>query len=220
MAVVHNGVIENFRALEERLDERRLQVPVGDRHRGDRPPDRLANSTRRDPASRPSRPIPTQPLVEAVQAALAQLRGTYGLAMVFRDWPDVIIAARLGSPLVIGVGDGEHFIASDASPLAGPHRQDRLPGRPRTGRRHRRLDPRHPPRRGRRRATTCSVLEIDAGQVELGGFPHYMLKEIFEQPESIRNAMRGRLDRDDGDGRVRRAEPHAAATAAASTASC
>ena len=59
------------------------------------------------------------PLVEAVQAALAQLRGTYGLAMVFRDWPDVIVAARLGSPLVIGVGDGEHFIASDGSPLVG-----------------------------------------------------------------------------------------------------
>ncbi len=59
------------------------------------------------------------PLVEAVQAALAQLRGTYGLAMVFRDWPDVIVVARLGSPLVIGVGDGEHFIASDGSPLVG-----------------------------------------------------------------------------------------------------
>jgi glucosamine--fructose-6-phosphate aminotransferase (isomerizing) len=59
------------------------------------------------------------PLVAAVQAALAKLRGTYGLAMVFRDWPDVIIAARLGSPLVIGIGNGEHFIASDGSPLVG-----------------------------------------------------------------------------------------------------
>ena len=66
------------------------------------------------------------PLIEAVQAALAQLHGTYGLAILFRDYPDVMIAARLGSPLVVGVGDGEHFVASDASPLAGRHRQDRL----------------------------------------------------------------------------------------------
>ncbi len=57
--------------------------------------------------------------MSAVRAALAQLRGTYGLAILFRDYPDVIIAARLGSPLVVGVGDGEHFVASDASPLAG-----------------------------------------------------------------------------------------------------
>ena len=62
---------------------------------------------------------PHAPLVAAVQAALAQLRGTYGLGILFRDWPDVIIAARLGSPLVVGIGDGEHYLASDASPLAG-----------------------------------------------------------------------------------------------------
>ena len=60
-----------------------------------------------------------EPLVAAVQAALAQLQGTYGLAVLFRRWPEVLIAARLGSPLIVGVGDGEHFIASDASPLAG-----------------------------------------------------------------------------------------------------
>ena len=60
-----------------------------------------------------------QPLVAAVQAALKQLQGTYGLVVMFRDWPEVLIAARFGSPLIIGVGDGEHFIASDGSPLAG-----------------------------------------------------------------------------------------------------
>ena len=55
----------------------------------------------------------------AVQAALVQLRGTYGLAVMFRDWPEAIVAARLGSPLVIGVGDGGHYLASDGSPLVG-----------------------------------------------------------------------------------------------------
>src|SRR5690606_37797584 len=66
---------------------------------------------------------PHAPLVHAVQKALAQLRGTYGLAIVFRQHPDVLIAARLGSPLVVGVGEGEHFIASDASPLVGHTKQ-------------------------------------------------------------------------------------------------
>ncbi len=130
------------------------------------------------------------PLVEAVQAALAQLRGTYGLAMVFRDWPDVIIVARLGSPLVIGVGDGEHFIASDGSPLVG--HTDRIvyladhelavvtAGSIRVIHRDE-GDVRH----------NVKQLDIDTTQVELGEFPHYMLKEIFEQPE-IRNCRDAR----------------------------
>ena len=65
------------------------------------------------------RPIHTRCWSKRCKPLWRKLRGTYGLAMVFRDWPDVIVAARLGSPLVIGVGDGEHFIASDASPLVG-----------------------------------------------------------------------------------------------------
>src|SRR4249919_284516 len=136
------------------------------------------------------------PLVGAIQAALAQLRGTYGLAMVFRDWPDVIVCARLGSPLVIGVGDGEHFIASDGSPLVGHtdrivylsdheiavvtaqsirviHRDE--------GHVHHNV----------------KLLDVDTTQVELGDYSHYMLKEIFEQPESVTAAMRGRLNREE-----------------------
>ena len=117
VALVHNGVIENFRQVKEQLAE--LGYPCQTATdteviaqlvaseldaRADEPP---------NPADR------FAPLVEAVQAALAQLRGTYGLAMVFRDWPEVIVAARLGSPLVIGIGNGEHYIASDGSPLVG-----------------------------------------------------------------------------------------------------
>jgi glucosamine--fructose-6-phosphate aminotransferase (isomerizing) len=137
-----------------------------------------------------------EPLVRAVQDALRQLRGTYGLAILFREHPDVIIAARLGSPLVVGVGDGEHFVASDASPLVG-HTQRivyladhelavvtadslRVIHRDQGQVKH-----------------NVRALETEASDVELEGYPHYMLKEIFEQPESLQNAMRGRLDRDE-----------------------
>ena len=136
------------------------------------------------------------PLVEAVQAALAQLRGTYGLAMVFRNWPDVIVAARLGSPLVIGIGDGEHFIASDGSPLVGHTNRivyladHELAVVTRNSIRVIHRDEGHV-------RHNVKQLEIDATQVELGGFSHYMLKEIFEQPETVVAAMRGRLNRDE-----------------------
>ncbi len=199
VSLVHNGVIENFRELKQQLAERGYYC-------------KSATDTEvvaqlvaseldaRRPNNKSAAPSPVadqySPLVAAVQAALAQLRGTYGLAMVFRDWPDVIVVARLGSPLVIGVGDDEHFIASDGSPLVGHtdrivyladheiavvtahsirviHRDEG--------------DVNH----------NVKHLDIDTTQVELGGFPHYMLKEIFEQPETVTAAMRGRLNRDE-----------------------
>ena len=136
-----------------------------------------------------------RPLVAAVQEALLQLQGTYGLTILFRDWPEVLIVARLGSPIVLGVGNGEHFVASDASPLAGytdkivylaDHELAVLTA---DSMRiiHRdagHVDPR------------IHTLELKAGDIDTGGYQHYMLKEIFEQPESIENAMRGRLDFD------------------------
>ena len=154
-----------------------------------------------------------------MQAALAQLRGTYGLAMVFRDWPDVIVAARLGSPLVIGIGDGEHFIASDGSPLVGHTNRivyladHELAVVTANSIRVIHRDEGHVRHSEKR-------LEIDATQVELGGFPHYMLKEIFEQPETVhgRDARPAQPRRSHG--RVRRAESHAAAIAERSIASC
>jgi glucosamine--fructose-6-phosphate aminotransferase (isomerizing) len=131
-----------------------------------------------------------------VQAALAQLRGTYGLAMIFRDWPDVIVTARLGSPLVIGIGDGEHFIASDGSPLVGHTDQivyladHELAVVTAHSIRVIHRDQGNVPHNVRQ-------LDIDTSHVELGGYPHYMLKEIFEQPETVQAAMRGRLNRDE-----------------------
>ena len=196
VALVHNGVIENFRELKQQLAERGYYCKSAT------DTEVVAQLVAAELDSRPaaigavSPSDQYAPLVGAVQAALAQLRGTYGLAMVFREWPDVIVAARLGSPLVIGVGDGEHFIASDGSPLVGHtdrivyladhelalvtaqsirviHREE--------GHIHH----------------DVKVLDIDTSQVELGSFPHYMLKEIFEQPETITAAMRGRLNREE-----------------------
>jgi glutamine---fructose-6-phosphate transaminase (isomerizing) len=199
VALVHNGVIENFRELKQKLADKGYYCKTATD--SEVVAHLIASELdARRPNTKAASPVPTAdryaPLVEAIQAALAQLRGTYGLAMVFRDWPDVIVAARLGSPLVIGVGDDEHFIASDGSPLVGHtdrivyladhelavvtahairviHRDEG--------------DIRH----------NVKHLDIDTTQVDLGGFPHYMLKEIFEQPESVLAAMRGRLNRDE-----------------------
>jgi glucosamine--fructose-6-phosphate aminotransferase (isomerizing) len=197
VALVHNGVIENFRALKEQLAERGyychsatdsevvVQLVAYELD---------ARATAAEAASPTADPY--APLVDAVQAALSQLRGTYGLAMVFRDWPDVIVVARLGSPLVIGIGDGEHFIASDGSPLVGhTNRIVYLADNELA------VVTSHAIRVIHRDEGQVShverKLDIDPTQVELGGFPHYMLKEIFEQPETVTAAMRGRLNRDE-----------------------
>ena len=193
LALVHNGVIENFRHIKGKLESR------GCEFLSDTDTEAVAHLIAYELEKVESEVNddfdPYASLVTAVQNSLSQLQGTYGIAVVFRDWPDVIVAARLGSPLVIGVGEGENFIASDASPLAG--RTDKIVYLAdhevavvtREGIRvvHRdQGDVSH----------DVKHLEIDASDVELNGYPHYMLKEIFEQPETVRNALRGRLDKD------------------------
>ena len=193
LAVVHNGVIENFQALKQRLQ--------GEGYKFQSATDTEVIAHLIDSCLKRQRPVADmaavdyQPLVGAVQAALTQLQGTYGLAILFRQWPQVLIAARLGSPLVVGVGTNEHFVASDASPLAGytdkivylaDHElavvtADNL--------RVIHRDQGHINH-------SVHVLDFQAGDIAKGGFAHFMLKEIFEQPESIENALRGRLDRD------------------------
>lgn len=191
LAMVHNGVIENFRQIKGFLIEK------GYEFKSDTDSEVVAHLLAYEfneiQAAGTESDDPYAPLVAAVEATTAQLRGTYGLAIVFREFPEVIVAARLGSPLVIGIGDGEHFIASDGSPLVG--HTDKIVY----------LDDRqvavvtadnvHIHNRGEGIVLhDVSKLDIDATEVDLGGYPHYMLKEIFEQPETIRNAMRGRLD--------------------------
>ena len=193
LALAHNGVIENFRSIKQRLENDGYQF------RSNTDTEVIAHlidsCLKEQKIDGDMAAVHYQPLVAAVQTALGQLQGTYGLTIIFRDWPEVIFAARLGSPLIVGVGDGEHFLASDGSPLAGytdkivylaDHElavvtADSLRV---IHRDHGHVSP------------SVHVLEIEAGEMDLGGYEHYMLKEIFEQPESIRNAIRGRLDRD------------------------
>jgi glucosamine--fructose-6-phosphate aminotransferase (isomerizing) len=196
VALVHNGVIENFRTLKQQLIDRGYFCKTATDTEVVAHLVASELDARSPYADTAGAADPYEPLVDAVQAALAQLRGTYGLAMVFRDWPDVIVVARLGSPLVIGVGDGEHFIASDGSPLLGHTNRivyladHELAVVTRNSIRVIHRDAGHI-------RHSEKTLELDASQVELGGFPHYMLKEIFEQPETVTAAMRGRLNRDE-----------------------
>ncbi|HEV7225151.1 MAG TPA: glutamine--fructose-6-phosphate aminotransferase, partial [Pirellulales bacterium] len=201
LAVVHNGVIENYQPLKQRLESQGYVFHSATdseviAHLIARA---LEQQLEFDPTRANEREMAASgyaPLVAAVAAALAKLHGTYGLAVVFRDYPDVIIAARLGSPLVVGVGAGEHFLASDASPLVGytdkivylaDHELAVLTA-----------DSLRVIHRDQGEiAHSVQELAIGSGDVDLGDYEHYMLKEIFEQPETLRNTMRGRLSLDD-----------------------
>ncbi len=196
VVVVHNGVIENYAALREHLEA------DGYRFVSSTDTESVAHLIayclkQAEPhAKRLNEKHRHGILVEAVSQAVRQLRGTYGLAILFRDYPGVIIAARQGSPLVVGVGSGEHFLASDASPLAG--RTDKivyLADHQLAIITADSLQVEH--RETGHVQHAIQALEIENTDVNLGGFPHYMLKEIYEQPESLENAMRGRLSDED-----------------------
>ena len=197
VVVVHNGVIENYESLRSRLEAEgyRFRSATDTEAIAHLVVDRLRTASG---DGRPARSLET--LIGAVQSALAQLQGTYGLAILFRDWPDLILAARRGSPLIVGVGRDEHFVSSDTSPLVGftdkivtlsDHELAVLTADSLrvVHRDHGQVNP------------SVQVLDWSAEQVSRGGYPHYMLKEIFEQPEAIRNTMRGRLDWDEATAR-------------------
>ena len=192
VVLVHNGVIENFQELKDGLIEK------GYTFTSDTDSEVVAHLVAEGLKQNPEDPDqPNMRYATSVRWAVAQLRGTYGLAIAFRDQPNLIVAARFGSPLVIGVGRGEYFVASDASPIAGStdrivymadHQIALL-----TPQGFSVLHKDH----GKVRVD-IRPLEVGSGEVSLEGYDHYMLKEIYEQPESIRNAMRGRLDEQNG----------------------
>jgi glucosamine--fructose-6-phosphate aminotransferase (isomerizing) len=178
IAVVHNGIIENYSSLKKFLmkkghkfitetDTEILAHLIEDQYEGD--------------------------LLEAVRAALTQVEGTYGIAVICKDNPDRIIAARNGSPLVVGRGNGENFVASDVAAILRHTNQvvyledqelaeitidnftvstlDRLHVSPK-----------------------IQEISWSLDMIEKSGYPHFMIKEIMEQPTTLRNAIRGRLD--------------------------
>src|SRR4029434_2473856 len=136
-------------------------------------------------------------LEHAVGAALRSVNGTYGIAVVSADEPGVIVGARNGSPLVVGVADGEFFLGSDVAPIVEHTRQVVYldDGEMAV------LSP-----DGFRTATIGHVpidkavheVEWDLAQIQKGGFEHFMLKEIYDQPTSVRDSMRGRLNPAEG----------------------
>lgn len=199
LALVHNGVVENFAELRSSLKSKGYEfVSETDTeviaHL-------IAECIEKRVGSNGSAVDENidkqyQLVVEGIKEAIGLLRGTFGLAMIFKQWPDAIFAARLGSPLVIGVGDGEHFLASDAQPLIGfTDRIVYLADNQVAVLQAESLQVSH------RDAGVVShdvkVLDVESNQVDMGDYEHYMLKEIFEQPESLRNTMRGRLNEDD-----------------------
>ena len=125
---------------------------------------------------------------------MREVIGTYGLAVICADQPDTIVGARRGSPLIIGIGNGENFLASDANAIVAHTRKGRLPERLRRGDHHAatastcRISARTPP--------TCRSASWNSAQedAERGEYAHFMLKEIFEQPRTVENALRGRMD--------------------------
>jgi len=182
IAVVHNGIIENGTALRQRLET------SGYVFTSDTDTEVLAHLIQE---------MYTGNLEEAVIRALEHVEGTYGIAVVCSKEPDKIVAARKGSPLLIGLGDGEYYVASDASAILAHTREviylddGDLAVLDRNG--YKVLD---------MSATTLdkvvSKIDWDLGQIERGGFAHFMLKEIFEQPTTIENTMRGRLLAEEG----------------------
>jgi glucosamine--fructose-6-phosphate aminotransferase (isomerizing) len=207
LAIAHNGVIENFRPLKARLeaegyvfrsatDSEIIAHLLASCLGRVRETSHGATNGLSGPKKKGPHADKYEELLEAVAIALAQLQGTYGLTILFREFPDVIIAARLGSPLVVGVGEGEHFIASDSSPLVGFTDQivyladHQIAVVTADSLRVIHRDQGHI-------CHSVRQLEIGGSQVELGGYAHFMLKEIFEQPETLQNAMRGRLTDDE-----------------------
>jgi len=179
VAVVHNGVIENYAPLKRQLEA-----------------DGVVFHSATDTeviAQLIARHLDGCDLVEAVSRTLTLLKGTYGLAVVSPRFPGQVVGARLGSPLVVGVGDGESFLASDPGALTGKtqrvvYLQD---GQMclLTQKEWHILD-------ADRTRVEARVQAIDwaVEEAEKGSFDHFMLKEIYEQPETLENAMRGRLN--------------------------
>ena len=182
IALVHNGIIENYRTLKSFLISKGYTIQT---------------ETDTEILAQLIRFCYKGDLTEAVREALNQVEGTYGIAVISSEHPDTIVAARMGSPLVIGDGDGENFVASDVSAMLDhTNRVVYLDdGEIAT------VTPDH------YSITTIQNVKISPmveevswtlDEIEKGGYDHFMLKEIHEQPTTLRNAIRGRLNFDEG----------------------
>src|SRR2546426_1880146 len=178
--VVHNGIIENFAELKAELEAAGHEFPsetdtevvphlIEANYKGD--------------------------FLAAVRAALKRIKGAYALAMFSSDDPELLVGARLNAPLVVGLGDGEYYIASDITAIIPYTKRVLILGEGEiaavtaAGPTVTTLD-------GVAVAPKIVHVDWDVRQAEKGGFPHFMLKEIHETPEAVANALRGRIDED------------------------
>jgi len=179
-ALVHNGIIENYDALKiELLKKGHVFTSETDTEVLAHLIEEVQNVSKLD-------------FEEAVQHALRQVVGTYGLAIVHVDYPDMLIVARKGSPLIVAIGDGEYFIASVASPVVEYTNKviylddDEMAVIKRDGYEVKTT-------RNVSHIKEVHELEMSIEQIEKSGYDHFMLKEIYEQPRSIADCLRGRV---------------------------
>ena len=194
LALVHNGVIENYATLRDQL------IREGHAFESQTDTEVLAHLIGKHYDAAGGEASAAR-LIEALRAALKQVVGTYGIVLLHHDVPESLIGARRGSPLVLGLGQGENFFASDVSAIVA-HTRDAVY-----------LKDYDIAALTRDRFEIASLLggasgfevtkvEFTADDVSKGDFPHYMLKEIFEQPDTIRDALRGRLSREEASAKL------------------
>lgn len=189
IALVHNGIVENYQVLRDKLQKEGVEF------RSDTDTEVLAQLVGKYYKNG------TGDLAKAVARALLDVEGTFGIAVIAKDSPGILVGARRGSPLVVGIGDDEYFLASDASAVVR-HTKKVIYLKDNTMVVLRDSDYETRNLENKKVAHEVQNLEYDADVLAKGGFDHFMLKEIFEQPETIKNAMRGRLLIDEGTSRL------------------
>ena len=182
LAIIHNGIIENYADIKEKLKAKGITF------KSDTDTEVLVQLVEYIMVKK------HLSLLEAVQVALYQVIGAYAIAILDKNDPDQIIAARRQSPLVVGIGKDEFFLGSDASPIVEftdkvVYLEDGNIAVIRRGEELKVVSI-----LGEEQELQVKTVDIDLGQIEKGGFPHFMLKEIFEQPECLTNCMRGRVN--------------------------
>ena len=182
LAIIHNGIIENYADIKTKLQDKGVEF------KSDTDTEVLVQLVEYIMVKK------NLPLVEAVQVALHQVIGAYAIAIIDKRDPRQIIAARKQSPLVVGIGEDEFFLGSDASPIIDytdkvVYLEDGNIAVIRLGEGLRVISI-----LGKEQELKVKKVDIDLGQIEKGGYEHFMLKEIFEQPECMMNCMRGRIN--------------------------
>jgi len=182
LAIIHNGIIENYAEIKKKLQSKGIHfVSDTDTEVLVQLVEYVQSRKKLD-------------LLTAVQVALHQVIGAYAIAILDKRHPDTIIAARKQSPLVVGIGDNEFFLGSDASPIIEytdkvVYLEDENIAVMKLGEELKIVNIQN-----ESLAPVIKTVDINLGQIEKGGYPHFMLKEIFEQPDCLINCMRGRIN--------------------------